>query len=367
MRDKRNEQQQQQGLNDKDNATTTNNSTTDDNVWAVDDEALSLMFFELANVRQVGYRIDASLLRHGTSETKKKKKKRGRQQQQQQQQQQHDDKLRKPNQELTVTVQQDVTACGNHTGGIVWETSYLLLNYLLLARRKKLGRVLEVGAGCGLLGKVLGKTRFCDTVIMTEHSDAFANLEANNNNSNKEGANDNTDRDSNCSSPSDPHCECFPLDWCEYQRDASKTASLQSHSFDTIVGTDVVFTPSLVRPLLDTLLYMAHDQTIVYLCLQIRCEDSHKLLMTPATEGRRWKVKDVSGKLQQHPECAWGLQMECHLLKLTIVNPSEGKAVEHSTDTAVNVQKERKRKNGERPDCIKSTRRKKRTKTKQLS
>lgn len=237
-----------------------------------DAEELSLAFFELANVPVVGYRLAIHQQRKGKKA-------------------------------MIVTVQQDSSACGNHTGGIVWETSYLLLNYLLDRNRStKLGRVLEVGAGCGLLGQVLATSGWCKQVVLTETKEVLSNLEANlvrNNGGSRQRTHKPTAQQ---------------LDWLHYKNDAVQ--NLQEHSFDTIVGTDVVFAPALVEPLLETLRFMAHQDTVVYLCLQIRCEDSHHLLLDKAAH-YGWQLQDISHELATRPDCAWGLSMECHLLKLT--------------------------------------------------
>jgi predicted nicotinamide N-methyase len=234
-----------------------------------DAEALSLAFFELANVPVVGYRLAIHQQRKGKKA-------------------------------VIVTVQQDTSACGNHTGGIVWETSYLLLNYLLHKNRStKLGRVLEVGAGCGLLGQVLATSGWCKKVVVTETKDVLANLVAN------------LARNGGTKRTKKPTVQ--QLDWLHYKTDAVE--DLKEHSFDTIVGTDVVFTPALVEPLLETLRFMAHQETVVYLCLQIRCEDSHQLLLDKATN-YGWQLQDISHELAVRSQCAWGLVMECRLLKL---------------------------------------------------
>mmetsp|Transcript_20937 Transcript_20937/g.31732 ORF Transcript_20937/g.31732 Transcript_20937/m.31732 type:complete len:288 (-) Transcript_20937:1513-2376(-) len=233
-----------------------------------DDESLSLAFFELANVSVVGYRLSP-------------------------------EQCRKKKYSTSICVKQDLSACGNHTGGIVWETSYLLLNYLLQLQGK-MGRVLEVGAGCGLLGQVLASSGWTKSVAMTETDEVLPNLHFN--------------------LKQNPtivrKCSAHKLDWLDYKRDAVN--ELRKHSFDTLVGTDVVFSPCLVEPLLKTLKYMSHRDSVVYLCLQIRCEDSHKLLLEKA-DSFSWKLQDISQELAGKSDCSWGLEMGCCLLKLTPV------------------------------------------------
>ncbi|KAI2510513.1 Protein-lysine methyltransferase [Fragilaria crotonensis] len=275
------------------------------------DHDLSLAFFELANVPIVGYRLASHQQR-----TRKR--------------------MRNKPSDLTVTVHQDTNACGNHTGGIVWETSYLLLNYLLhdrklkdsTTKRKRFGRVLEVGAGCGLLGLVLAASGWCRQVVLTETETVLDNLLANlkRNTNDCEFSNITKSQRPGKQNAPLPSVVVQKLDWLRYEDDAVQ--NLDAHSFDTIVGTDVVFTPTLVEPLLQTLRFMAHDTTVVYLCLQIRCEDSHKLLLTKAA-AYQWHLDDVSHELAAIPECAWGLAMDCHLLKLTRIVASTTVAVEN--------------------------------------
>ena len=76
----------------------------------------------------------------------------------------------------TLTVQQDrnIDDC---TGGIIWETAYLLATYLEAQGGLAKRRVLEVGAGCGLLGLVLA-THGAE-VLLTEAQPAMSNLRRN--------------------------------------------------------------------------------------------------------------------------------------------------------------------------------------------
>jgi hypothetical protein len=239
-----------------------------------DEEKLPIAFFELANVDKVGYRLEPHQCRGKASTAKLTT--------------------------ATLTVHQDTSACGNHTGGIVWETSYLLIEYLL-SQRAKLGRVLEVGAGCGLLGQVLAASGWCKIVYMTEVKQVLRNLVSN------------IEQNRHLMKPQ--KCLAYQLDWLRYEKDA-QAANLKAHSLDTILGTDIVFVPSLVEPLLETLRYLAHAKTKVYLCLQIRCPDSHQLLLTKA-ESYGWTIEHI--ELDRMAECSWGCKLECHLLKLAVI------------------------------------------------
>ena len=105
-----------------------------------DTEAAAELFFDLANEGTVSYRCRTT-----------------------------------PPKLVTVRQDRDIEDC---TGGIVWETAYLLATFLenrgLIDPKQK---VLEVGAGCGLLGLVLAN-HGC-RVVLTEATEAMANLRLN--------------------------------------------------------------------------------------------------------------------------------------------------------------------------------------------
>ena len=63
--------------------------------------------------------------------------------------------------------------------------------------------------------------------------------------------------------------------------------------------------------------YLAHDETVGYLCLQERCKDSHRLLFDKAAT-YDFKIEDISDEYAALPECAWGKELECCLLMFTI-------------------------------------------------
>ena len=62
-----------------------------------------------------------------------------------------------------IIITQDINEELDHSGGIIWETSYLLFQYLVhnvdswKKSRNDKTRLLEIGAGCGYLGCSLGK------------------------------------------------------------------------------------------------------------------------------------------------------------------------------------------------------------------
>eukprot|EP00956_Cyclotella_meneghiniana_P045569 scaffold374698_cov116-Cyclotella_meneghiniana.AAC.1 len=262
----------------------------------------------------------------------------------------------------TIVIRQD-NNCAIHTGGIVWETSYLLAEFLMNkfgsngVTHHPLGKTLEIGAGCGMLGLILGASGLSSKVVLTEASEVMANLKDNidENVSDIEGESHKMGTmrlqlkgvHGTIYSPACPkhRVSVRQLRWDQLKADIKSDATrhdsikgeshdLQPHSFDTIVGTDVVFSPSLVCPLLKTLSKMARKKsktkdvnkaaqsssnaTLIYLCLQIRCPDSHALLFSEACK-YGLKVSDASHELRG-TRCAWGLDLECVLLKMEVVS-----------------------------------------------
>jgi hypothetical protein len=251
-----------------------------------EDDAVANVFFELANAKMVSYRIQ----RH--------------------RQQHHDSPV--DEEDLQIKIQQDTGACGQHTGGIVWETAYLLLNYLRAHKRQHgygyghgYGTFAEVGAGCGLVGLGVHRANLADQVILTETAEVMSNLLKN----------------VQQNYPQRPETlKCCRLDWTTCPHDCQQ-AGIQPHSMDTIVGTDVVFSTRFVGPLLETLRYLAHDDTLILLCLQERCKDSHRLLLESAKD-YDLTVADISSEVTAVPSCEWGQDLECCVLKLTVMTPT---------------------------------------------
>jgi Lysine methyltransferase len=292
------------------------------------EEDLSLAFFELANAATVGYRLyEEEEVELGGSETRGGEN--------------TTDSIGQSKKDLStntpivVTVQQDVTACGNHTGGIVWETSYLLISYMLYTqniRQSSWGRVLEVGAGCGLLGLTLFASNACDEVILTETEEVFTHLQANLERFSQQSK-DTSTMQSLVSRPNMHRCQAQILDW-RWKKKKLVSLNLASSSsrrqqqpyFDTIVGTDVIFSPTLVSPLLRTLRDVSNDQTIVYL----------------------------SHELENIPQCSWGRQLECHLYQMTRITSVSKSASSSSSGGIADQLKGSKRDKGKKrnlPTC----------------
>jgi len=275
----------------------------------VDDkeENISLAFFELANSPRVGFRTNFqdgvssnNSASHGSSSASS-----------------------------AIVVYQDTSACEKHTGGIVWETSYLLLQYLLAAK-SELGITLEVGAGCGLLGQVLAAHNgLCEKVVMTETEEVMDNLKANVERNQRNQEKDNGEKDISLKKKKKKSArvttlEVEQLDWEHVERDVQRAAHLEPHSCDTIVGTDVIFSPKLVEPLLKTLRYMSHSRTNIYLCLQERCAVSHQLLLEKAPV-YGFDMSEITDELSSIPSCRWGQSLECRVFHIVLATASAQK------------------------------------------
>ncbi len=185
-----------------------------------------------------------------------------------------------------------------------------------------------------MLGLVVAATGLCRKVVMTETKDVMPNLITN--------VQYNTSSSSNksrCCSPKDVSAR--QLRWDAYKDDIKKCQSdkadngscgdagsrnddLDPHTFDTIIGTDVIFSTKLVKPLLKTLRKMAHDETKIYLCVQVRCADSHKLFLTKANN-YGFTCIDRTNDLGRYQSCSFGLELECKLLQLTVMKMKKKK------------------------------------------
>lgn len=224
--------------------------------------------------------------------------------------------------------------CQTHTGGIVWETAYLLAEFLLLRYTDKysMGKLLEVGSGCGLLGLVLAAHNRCKKVVMTETTEVLESL--------KENVELNTITKNGWCTQNMVSVQ--RLRWDKFEKDIDKCKSmghtdLDPQSFDTVIGTDVIFSTVLVKPLLKTLRRMTHDNSNIFLCVQIRCTDSHELFMRKAS--KYFKIKDCTDELESIPTLKWGLEMECKILHITIINKSNKKRKKSSNKDGVKQKK----------------------------
>lgn len=105
-------------------------------------------------------------------------------------------------------------------------------------------RVLEVGAGCGLLGLVL--SHLGAQVVLTEAAEAMSILTTNV-----------TKKRNLKRLPASASVEALKVDWTS-ETDISALVRGNPGMFDVIVGTDVIFNIELVEPLLKLLHRVSH-------------------------------------------------------------------------------------------------------------
>lgn len=239
--------------------------------------------------------------------------------------------------DLKLRIVQDTENELEHSGGIVWETSYLLASYLISELSKKIktrrsadGKnlkkhlsVMDVGAGCGFLGIALaaffGRKKM--SVHLTEQGVALENLQrnvaANAVHATAGGAEDKAGERSNM--------HVARVDWT----DESSYLCGDAKSFDIIAATDVLFCEELVQPLLRTFAAHCHDTTEIYLLVQVRSKEAHEKFFKEFREFftraekidlQVWGAENDSVKAPVLPPAAVGeiaKRMECFLWRLT--------------------------------------------------
>jgi hypothetical protein len=335
-----------------------------------DADVVSNVFFELANAPSVSYRLEAPQSPRSPAPIRSSKD--------EGENDKIDNSATEPTNDVdattikktpasnTIVIQQDVLgAAQTHTGGIVWETSYLLLNYLLSSTEwlsacntgtaNASRTVLEIGAGCGMLGLSLhkafelgiigdsdkGSAFSSSRVVVTETNEVMDNLRKNFEQNyplpSSEGSTTTTGWVTNLQAH---RLSVEELDWTRCKEDCSR-AKIEARSVDCIVGTDVVFSTRFVQPMLETMQFLSHPHTVIYLCLQERCKDSHKLLLGEATN-YGFCVEDISEAVYNDEalahSCGFGRTLECKLLKFTVV------AVEEAGRNEKKISKKEKKK-----------------------
>jgi predicted nicotinamide N-methyase len=220
-----------------------------------------------------------------------------------------------------VTVRQDPDV-EDSTGGIVWETAYLLATFLEGRPDNGLpapqSSVLELGAGCGLLGLVLAHNG--SNVVCTEATETLSVLKRN------------IKANQTAVVAAGGSVQAQKLRW-EVPKDR---AALNGAPYDTIVGTDTVFSVDLVEPMLATAASLSHASTKVWLCFQERCAAAHAELLQLAPHYFDL-VEDLSPEMHKAPGCQAAEQLDCWLLCLSGSRtdlPGEGQPKAQTTDTS---------------------------------
>ena len=162
-------------------------------------------------------------------------------------------------------------------------------------------RVLEVGAGCGLLGLVLSRLG-CD-VTLTEVPEALQNLKLNVK-ANMEDSEEGEER----------RARAVQLDWTS-DSDVMAVGKGMEAGYDVVVGTDVVFSKALVDPLLRCIHSLSGPHTTVWLCLNERCRDAHAELLNRAS--LFFDLVDRSEQLRETDGCSSAEELELFLFRLT--------------------------------------------------
>eukprot|EP00668_Euglena_longa_P016569 GGOE01020843.1.p2 GENE.GGOE01020843.1~~GGOE01020843.1.p2 ORF type:complete len:284 (-),score=72.25 GGOE01020843.1:73-924(-) len=236
--------------------------------------------------------------------------------------------------EVIIAITQD-PHIQNSSGGIVWETAYLMAMYfeqcILPKCQTSPPTVLEVGAGCGLLGLVLA--HYGCRVVLTDQPSTVPSLCRNAIANEVATAN---------------RAAVLPLFWGS-KEDIEAVAT--KGPFDIVVGTDVFFSPALVEPLLATIHKLTTPLSTVYLCMQERCPDSHRQFLKQAP--KYFVVEDDTPLVRRLPGCRFATELECFLFRLSGRKQLDGESLSHTVAPA----------NSEAPDRAKKKKKKKRKRT----
>ena len=160
-----------------------------------------------------------------------------------------------------VSLQRCLDEC---SGGVVWESAHVLVRYFLEGQNSPLraaSTICELGAGCGLLGTALARYHRPrpSRVTLTEASPALEHLRAN------------VTHNEPTHPPGVPRPEVCLLDWLN-------PSLARLGTYDCVIGTDVMFSPELIGPLLSTAASLCHAESVVWLCAPRRCERAWAIL-----------------------------------------------------------------------------------------
>ena len=157
-------------------------------------------------------------------------------------------------------------------GGIVWESAFCLAQLLQRdgGKRVRGKRVIELGAGAGLLGMSAAKLG-AENVLLTDHPSAMPLLRRN--------------VARNFPNPDDTdtaRVSCLPLDWLDANHLSAVLGTFpkqEGRGFDVALAADVVFAKHLVSPMLRCVaaaMSRARDprRATAYVCLQERCAEA---------------------------------------------------------------------------------------------
>ena len=173
--------------------------------------------------------------------------------------------------------------------------------------------------GTGLLGLSLSRLNF--NVTVTEYNESPDDTKS----SVFQLLHDNvTQHNERMSQKSDEKIvSVYPLSWDKSNRDIRHMASSainidnrESIDFDFVVGTDVLFAPHLVEPLLNAASILTKNNTgTCIFCMQIRCKDSHQLFLEKVGEYFD-TYQDISEEVYATEGCGWGRHVECFVFEM---------------------------------------------------
>ena len=112
----------------------------------------------------------------------------------------------------------------------------------------------------------------------------------------------------------------------------------------------MIFTTSLVEPLLAAMSATCHAHSVVYLCFQERCADAHRLFMELAPS--YFDVTDETTLMHGTGGCSYARDLDCWLLKLSNVkrkkkSKTNNKNKKEVRNDADGTARQRKRKRGD--------------------
>ena len=218
-------------------------------------------------------------------------------------------------------------------GGIVWESAFCLAGYLrrraregrAIARGKRFARcdVVELGAGCGLLGMVASALG-AKNVIVTDHPDAMPllrkNVDANEGALREAAEAHERTRVALKAKKGDGRARgvgALPLDWTS---DEHLSDVVELGPYDVVLATDVVFNESLVAPLVRCIRRcLRRRDGVAFVCLQERCPDAFRAFRKTCEE--HFEVREIPG------DDVGFVDEECVLFELRF-RPWDGKDAE---------------------------------------
>jgi predicted nicotinamide N-methyase len=198
-----------------------------------------------------------------------------------------------------------------HSGARVWSSSHVLTKYLEKHRRKlKLkGKVLELGAGCGMNGIMMSKCG-CDMVVFTDIAPVIDHLTLN--------------VERNLSNPlkkdSTKNYAIRELEW--ENEEQCKRIKDEFGNFQFIIGSDVVYQEEHIHGLLKVLKYFTETYTSasIIIAYEIRNDSAHEMFLEECSN-YEMDVKEIPLK-QQHEEYQEELVLIYHLRRVK-PSPSE--------------------------------------------